>query len=183
MKKRMLSVFSLVLALVMLTGCAVPQPLDDLFDRFSGGHEKTVPFGEMVYTRPEPEKMEALMQELQELLDSDASYKKVTAKLDECFDWYYSFYTMYTLAEIHSYLDMTDETCAGEFEWISEEYALVQKAFDKLYYACAGSKLADRLEKDYFWEGFKEEYSDPEDSIYSDEYVALLQEESDLLAR
>ena len=173
MKKSFASVLALLLALFLLSGCGVSEVLDGGF----------VPFGEMEYIRPEPEEMDTLMAELQELLDGGASYRRVEKKLDECFDWYYSFYTMYTLAEVHSYLDMTDEYYAAEYEWISTEFAEVQQTFDELYYACAGSKLADKLEKRYFWEGFVEEYSDPEDSVYSDEYVALLQKESDLLAR
>lgn len=174
MKKKMLSVLALVLALAMLVGCGQTAAAPEV---------EPVRFSEMVYVRPEMDEMDVLLDELQELLDGGASYRKVTAKLDECFDWYYSFYTMYTLAEVHSYLDMTDEYYADEYEWISTEYALVDQAFDGLYYACAASKLAEKLEKNYFWEGFCEEYSDPEDSIYSDEYVALLQKESDLLAR
>ena len=174
MKKRFLSAVACLLALLMLAGCgqAAAEP-----------NAEPVPFEEMVYYRPDLAEMDTLMDELQTLLDGGASYRKVTAKLDECFDWYYSFYTKYALAEVHSYLDMTDEYYAEEFAWMDESFALVQKAYDGLYYACAGSKLAQKLEKDYFWEGFVEEYSDPEDSIYSDEYVALLQEESDLLAQ
>ena len=174
MKKRMASILAFLLALTMLVGCTDTAVKEE-------EPVEHIPFSEMVYVRPVPDEMDVLMEELQALLDGRASYAKVEAKLDECFD--YSFYTMYTLAEVHSYLDMTDEFYADEYEWISTEYALVQKAFDKLYYACAGSHLGKKLEKNYFWEGFCEEYSNPEDSIYSDEYVAMLQKESDLLAR
>lgn len=178
MKKRFASVLALILALCMLAGCG--QAVDrEAVEQ----HPDPIPFEEMVYTRPEADGIDVLLEELQTLLDSRGAYDKVLDKLDECFDWYYNFYTMYTLAEVHSYLDMTDEYYAEEYEWISTEFALVQKAFDKLYYACAGSRYGKKLEKDYFWEGFLEEYADPEDSIYSDEYVAMLQKESDLLAR
>ena len=176
MKKRFVSLLSLLLALCLLSGCAFPG----LGRRDDAEH---VPFSEMVYSRPDRSEMDALLEELEALLDGDAPYREVEEKLDECFDWYYHFYTMNALAQVHSYLDLTDEYYAYEYEWISEEYALVQQTFDKLYYACAGSKLGEKLEQDYFWEGFLEEYSDPEDSIYSDEYVAMLQEESDLIAR
>ncbi len=176
MKKRMASILAFLLALMLLVGCGAPAEAEE-------EPVEHIPFSEMVYTRPETDGIDGLLEELEGLLDSWFAYDKVLAKLDECFDWYYSFYTMYTLAEVHSYLDMTDEYYADEYEWISTEYALVQKAFDRLYYACAGSRYGKRLEKDYFWEGFLEQYSDPEDSIYSDEYVAMLQKESDLLAR
>ena len=184
MKKRWISVLACLLALLMLAGCGLSASAQGLGP--GGSEEKSVepvPFDEMLYYRPDMGRMDTLMEELQTLLDTSRSYAKVRDKLDECFDWYYSFYTMYRLAEVHSYLDMTDEYYAEEYEWVSENSALVDQAFDKLYYACAGSQMGKKLERRYFWEGFCEEYADPEDSIYSDEYVALLQEESELLAR
>ncbi|MBQ6465614.1 MAG: hypothetical protein IJJ43_05040 [Oscillospiraceae bacterium] len=174
MKKRWITAVAMLLALLMLCSCGWSAPEPDV---------EAVPFEEMVYTRPDLSEMDALMAELNELLDGGASYRTVEAKLDECFDWYYTFSTMYALAEVYSYLDMTDNARAEEYEWISTASAAVQQAYDKLYYACAGSALADKLERRYFWEGFVEEYSDPEDSAYSDEYVALLEKESELLAR
>lgn len=53
---------------------------------------------------------------------------------------------------------------------------------DELYYACAASKKAARLERDFFWDGFCEDYADPEDSVYTDEVVALMQREAGLLS-
>ena len=58
-----------------------------------------------------------------------------------------------------------------------------QKLFDEMYYACAGSPLGAELEEDYFWEGFCEDYADPDDSYYNDESVALMQRESELVSR
>ena len=54
---------------------------------------------------------------------------------------------------------------------------------EEMYYACGGSKLAKKLEQQYFWDGFAEEYADPETSFYSDEVVELMQKESVLLAQ
>ena len=58
---------------------------------------------------------------------------------------------------------MRDEYYAAEYEWISTAEADVSDLFDELYYACAGSPLGKELEADYFWEGFCEDYADPND--------------------
>ena len=139
-------------------------------------------FSEMVYERPDPAELDALIAEAEAAMTGGAELDEVEALLDDCFSFYYRFDTMYTLADIRSCLDLTDEYFAEEYLWCAENYTLIDQALDGLYYACAASPLAAELESDYFWEGFTEQYSDESESVYSDETVALMQAESNLIA-
>ena len=90
---------------------------------------------------------------------------------------------MYHLANIHNCKDLRDEYYAAEYEWISTVEPDVSDRIDKLYYACAGSPYGKQLEDDVFWDGFCEEYADPNDSYYTETTVALMQRESELISR
>lgn len=139
-------------------------------------------FGDMVYERPSLEELEALIADAEDAMDAGEDYETVEPLLDDCFLYYYHFDTMYTLADIRSCLDLSDEYYADEYLWCAENYTLIDQAMDGLYYFCAASPLAQELEEKYFWEGFCEQYSDESESIYSDETVALMQQESNLIA-
>ena len=139
-------------------------------------------FSDMEYERPSLEEMDALIGAAEEAMDSGADFETLEPLLDDCFLYYYHYDTMYTLADIRSCLDQSDEYYAEEYLWCAENYTLIDQAIDGLYYACAASPLAAELEENYFWEGFCEEYSDETESIYTDETVALMQEESNLVA-
>lgn len=180
----------LALSLCLLSACA---PLDSLFGGEkesaglsakggSAGRGVTVRFDRMEYVRPELAELTELLEQARESLDG-GSYSRARNRLDDCHAWFDSFYTMYNLSYVRSCQDMTDEYYAEEYRWCDEQYSVVQQLFEELYYDCAASPLADKLQERYFWDGFLEEYSDPEASFYSDEYVALMQEESELLAR
>ncbi|MGX8692533.1 MAG: hypothetical protein ACSW8E_02120 [Clostridia bacterium] len=139
-------------------------------------------FRDMVYERPSLEELESLIAAAEEAMDSGADYETLEPLLDDCFLYYYHFDTMYTLADIRSCLDLSDEYYADEYLWCAENYTLIDQAMDGLYYSCAASPLARELEEKYFWEGFCEQYSDETESIYNDETVALMQQESNLIA-
>ena len=208
MKKRRTSLIALLLCVLLLGGCtreAVPSPTTVATAEATAAPAVTeapttalepteVPleaiardaeiptFRQMSYERPSLDELDALIAAAEEAMDSGADYAAVEPLLDDCFDYSYHFDTMYTLADIRSCLDLTDEYYAEEYLWCAENYTLVQQAIDGLYYACAASPLAEELEKEYFWEGFIEQYSDESESIYNDTTVALMQEESNLIA-
>ena len=139
-------------------------------------------FSDMEYERPSLEEMDTLIGAAEEAMDSGADFETLEPLLDDCFLYYYHYDTMYTLADIRSCLDQSDEYYAAEYLWCAENYTLIDQAIDGLYYACAASPMAAELEEKYFWEGFCEEYSDETESIYNDETVALMQQESNLIA-
>ena len=192
MKKRITAVVALTLAMVLLCSCSLTD--DSLGDRigrklsqFSAGDSDHNPdglkFSEMHYYRPDTEKLAADVAAVEQALEDGARLKKVEGLLDVCMDDYDEFDTMYALANIYNCKDLRDEYYADEFEWISTESSTVSQLFDEMYYACAGSALGAELEEDYFWEGFCEDYADPDDSYYNDETVALMQRESELISR
>ena len=78
-------------------------------------------------------------------MDGGADYETVEPLLDDCFLFYYHFDTMYTLADIRSCLDLTDEYYAEEYLWCAENYTLADQAMDGLYYACAASPLGAEI--------------------------------------
>ena len=159
------------------------EPVEEPRHQIGSGRSEDMPtFGEMVYERPDLAVLDDLIALAEETMNSGAEYASVEPLLDDCFLYYYHYDTMYTLADIRTCLDQTDEYYADEYLWCSENYTLADKAMDGLYYACAASPLAEELEEKYFWEGFCEEYADEEDSIYNDTTVALMQEESNIIA-
>lgn len=173
------------------TESAVPAPEEDVSAQ-EGASEKRIEtlsrqedipvFSEMEYERPSLEEMDALILAAEEAMDAGADFETLEPLLDDCFLYYYHYDTMYTLADIRSCLDLSDEYYAAEYLWCAENYTLIDQAIDGLYYACAASPMAAELEEKYFWEGFCEEYSDETESIYNDETVALMQQESNLIA-
>lgn len=181
MKKRFLTIVSLVLCLLLLCSCSVPELLAASAAALLG--EDDVPaFSEMEYRRPDTERMVADVEEMSDALEKSLSYRKISGLMDRCLENYYDFSTMYVLADIHSCLDLTDEAWAEEYSLCMEMEAEVEQLYDGLYYDCAASRFAARLERDYFWEGFCEEYADPEDSRYTDRAVELMQSEAGLLS-
>lgn len=190
MKKRRISLIAALLAVLLLAGCgSIKQAAEEFIDSISilpGSGTRHSPgiihFDDMEYVRPDLEALRADIAAAEEALDEGLPFLKVKRLLDSCFDGYYSYYTMYTLADIRSCQDLTDEYYASEYNWCGENFAVVQQLFDELYYACAASALAEELEEKYFWEGFREEYSDADSSYYTNPVVELMQEESALIA-
>ena len=80
-----------------------PEPEDDPFGRQSE-EEKRIEtlartedmpvFGDMVYERPDPAELEALIAAAEEAMNDGESYEVVEPLLDDCFLFYYHFDTM-----------------------------------------------------------------------------------------
>ena len=177
---------------------AVSGKLEDINDLIDGkeGNELTreeqqavreeviVPFSEMVYARPDIDRLIDDVNILEDALDAGTmNLKEIEELIDAVYDDYYTFSTMNNLANVRTCLNTLDEYYAEEYNWCSEQSAVVQDMIDEMYFACGGSKYAKDLEDDYFWEGFAEEYADEADSMYTPELVAMMQEEADLVSR
>ena len=186
MKRKIRMLLALLLCAVLLGGCAAPR-----LDRGFGGllaslkGEAEIPhFSEMVYERPQAalDDMDSNLEQLEQALENGSSMRAVKRILDRCYEDYYHFDTMYCLAEIRSCQDMTDEYYAGELSWCLDAYYDMQEYMDDMYYLCGGSAMAERLEKEYFWEGFAGEYADASLSDFNEETLSLMHRESALLS-
>ena len=183
MKKTICILLVLALSLSLLCGCGNGKA--SLADLFRSGRDSARPicaFEDMAYERPDLEAMEAKADEIVELLEKDARYRKVTRLLDQLYELYYSADTMYTLADIRNCQDLTDEYYAQEYAWFAAVMPEIGRVMERVYLACGSSTLAEKLEKDYFWEGFLDDYGPDSESMYTDAYIALAARESELVS-
>ena len=179
MGKRILLIFAAIFVVFLIMGAAAnrgDKPEKSLMDGVP------VHFSMMNYESPDLDRIAEHIDTAISAVENNRSYSEICSALDVCTDDYYDFSTAYALAEIHSCRDMTDEYWAEQYSLCLEAESLVEQYFDELYYACAACKKAERLEREYFWDGFREEYSDPEESMYTDESVELMQKEAGLLS-
>ena len=184
MKKKLRLLMTLLMCAVLLSGCAA-APLTGLFGGLVDKVFDEIPhFDDMVYERPQAalDDIERNLARLEKAFESGASFRAVTRLLDRCYEDYCHFDTMYCLAEIRSCRDMSDGYYAAELAWCLDAYYDLQDLMEEMYYLCGGSPMAERLERDYFWEGFAGEYADASLSIYNEESLALMHRESALLS-
>lgn len=189
MKKKLCSIICALLAALMLVSCAA-SPVEamrglieyDAPSGLRGGDEADIPrFDDMDYVRPDTGALEAAADAVGTALSAGAALDDVTALLDECYNEYYNFSTMYTLAEIRYLRDLTDEYYGAEYSWCGENWSVVQQQMERMYTLCATSDLAAELEREYFWEGFTADYGEGSAQMYTERAVALMQRESELL--
>lgn len=184
MKKKIRLLMALLLCAVLLSGCAA-APLAGLFGDIIDKIGDQIPhFDDMIYKRPQAalDDIERNLGRLEKAFETGASFRAVTRLLDRCHEDYYHFDTMYCLAEIRSCRDMGDEYYAEELAWCLDAYYDLQDLMEDIYYLCGGSPMAERLERDYFWEGFAGEYADASLSTYNEESLELMHRESSLLS-
>ena len=177
MKKKLIGIAAALLAVLVLISCS-PDPAEGLR---SGDGEDIPCFSDMEYARPDTLTLQNAVDAVEAALDSGAAEDDVTALLDECYGDYYDFSTMYTLAEIRYLRDLTDDYYSAEYSWCGENWSVVQQLMERLYTVCATSGIADELERDYFWEGFVDDYGEGSTQLYTERAVELMQRESELL--
>lgn len=190
--KRICAAFLAIIMMVLLGACNIAEVLYPNYDFtklervFNGerSHDRVAGLGfeSMEYSRPNLDELEKLAENVSSLLDDGASRKEVIAALDEFFDAYSQFNTMYTLAMIRSDIDIDDDNYAQEYAYCSESASQVDKLYDDVMLACSGSSLCDYLDAYYFGGGLEENYSAGDDGYTPDaELVRLRTQEAQLL--
>ena len=185
---------SLVLTLsVMLSSTGCVTLLENLLEEFglseipdpwqgNTAERRTVKFGEMEYTRPD---YDALSEEVQRIASqveaNELPYSEQLAELNALDTPYYTYSSMYALANIRFSMDSSDSYWSSECDFFDETYATLMQEVEDIYVACANSPHKDSFEEDYFGKGFLDDYVDG--GRMTDELVALFQEEASTVTR
>lgn len=139
---------------------------------------RTISYNEMVYQRPDTDKIFDKIDEIIEVVNSKATFYKKLKAVKSLEKDYENFYTMSALAYVKHKSDTTDDFFKEEVEFFGEVTPIFQQKLEEMFISCSESSHAERFELEYFGEGFFDSYKDG--SIYSDNFVKLLQEESRL---
>lgn len=197
MRNRMIRLLALLLCgALLLSGCGaldITGFLGALGDvtGVSGGSggslrealsgDRIIPYSEMEYTRPDMDAMQTLLENVRQTAaeeDLDGTLNGIYA----LYDAYDRFYTAYSLADIRYSGDLTSSYWEEEYRFCGAASGRVDGMLEELYRSLAESPLAEVLEgEDYFGPGFFDSYRG--ESIYSEEFLALLEEESALVSR
>ena len=193
MKKKIL-IYALCLCL-LLTGCGAVdvggffRALGQASGVTDGGHSlreaiersQVIPYSQMEYTRPDLTELETLLEQTEQAAQ-DRDLDAVTDGINGFYEAYDRFYTAYSLADIRYSADLTNEENAQEYDYCTRLSARVDSMLDELYRVLAASPLRQELEDDdYFGAGFFDAYQG--ESMYSEEFLALTDAESQLRSR
>lgn len=150
---------------------AYERPIDAPLDPVS--------FKEIAYERPNAEALREHFGELQALVENGADCGEILDAYYPIEEEYTYFGTMGQYAYIRYTLNLNDTYYDEEYNWCEEQSPLVEQAAEKCYIAMGASDQRDRLEQEYFGEGFFSYYD--ENQVYSnDRVVELMQRESEL---
>lgn len=189
MRNRMRNLLALILCLaVLLSGCGMIDVggylgmLGEITGvTGSGSRDGIIPFEEMEYTRPDMEGMRSILDTVRKASSEEDLDGVLNGIYDlyDAFDW---FYTAYNLADIGYSGDLTNTYWEEEYQYCGAASGQADGMLEELYRILADSPLVDTLEgEDYFGKGFFDAYRG--ESVYSEEFLTLLEEESDLIGR
>ena len=175
MRGKLRNVLALLLAVLLLAGCGAES-------RDQGGAlgEDQV-FDEIEYQRPELSEMEQAVAELQACLGRLCLPGTLEDRIEDCYDCYYHFETMLSLADIRNCQDLTDPFYSAEYAWCLENLPRIQQLVEEMYSSCATSIYAPILERLFFWEGFTELYGSGERARQPEEIYELYRQENQLI--
>ncbi len=186
MKKKAILTLLLALAL-LLTACGGEISREAAMSLLGGGtgtgtgRDDIVPYEQMEYVRPSVEPLKAQADKTSALLDRGGDLDAILDGLIACNAAYFTFYTMSTLAELHSCADQTDASWAAEYDFCDSASVEVEQILDQLYVDCANSDRAEELEQEYFGDGFLDYYGADYTGYADETYASLMQQETDLL--
>lgn len=169
---------------VLLSGCGLVDllPKDGLLGILLGlgGSEELVAYEDMEYVRPDMEEHDRVLEECCEVARTSKSIDEVTEAIYRYYDLYDWYYTCYWLADIEYSRDFTSQKWQEEYLYCSENISRVDAGLETLYTALAQSPIRDKLEgEDYFGADYFDSYEG--ESVYDEELMALLEEESRLI--
>lgn len=176
MKKKTARILALLLALSLLLGGCVPTA-----EEAAPGLAPGETFDDLEYRRPDMAGMEEAVARLQESLGSLSLPTTLRKQIEICYDFYYHYDTMFSLADIRSCQDMSDVFYREEYAWCLENRPRVQQLMDSMYLSCARSVYAPLMEKLFFWEGFMAQYGSEEMQEQPEEIYELYRRENQLI--
>lgn len=182
MRKHLLRLLSLLLVLSLTLPASAENAFAKLGDLLSGIFQLPAPpviaYEDMEYTRPDMEEMQSLLEEVRRLSQGDDA----SAILDGVFEFYDAydwFFTASNLAYIHYSIDLTDSYWEEENSFCTGAVPTVQQMLEDLNNTLAQTPCRDKLEQEFFGEGFFEGYG--EEIFWDDDLVALMDEENRLI--
>lgn len=185
MRKRLLSLLSLLLIAALLAACsAFPaaglQFIQDLFapDTNLSVSSKVTPFSQMEYHRPDLDNLRTLLEEVCQAATGNDPWEIMDC-VDDFYDAQDWFYTYSSLAQIYYCLDLTDPYWQEENDFCSTAAVQVSQMSEELYAALAASPSRSKLERYFYGEGALE--SDGGETFWDEEMLSLMERESDLI--
>lgn len=138
----------------------------------------TVHYAFMLYTRPD---VDGMLSKIDHIISvcSTLSYDELLLLLDEVYEDYWHFDTMYWLADTKSCTDVTDEYYYDECVYLNAQSPIIDQKIDEMLYALAASPHCSQLDKEYYGGDYLIYYTG--ESYYNDELVALYQREAELI--
>jgi len=189
-RKILAMTLSLVLTLsVMLSSTGCLRLLNNLLEEFDlsetaepGQEEeqqerRTVKYSEMEYNRPDYDALSKEVHDVAALIEAnEVSYDEQLAALNALDIPYYTYVSMYSLANIEFSINPSDSFWSGECDFFDETYATFMQEVEDIYVASANSPYKEQYEEDYYGKDFLDDYVDG--GKMTDEMVALYQEEA-----
>ena len=147
-------------ALVMLAGCS---PVQRLVDSIAGEHSaqptenpsddlafvavpyeappQTVPFAQMVYTRPEIEIMAQQITDIAGQINDSTTEEEALSMMGSVQDIYNNYSTAETLSMIHNSMNYADEYWWEQYSYCASNKPLIQQAMTRFNQALASSAV------------------------------------------
>lgn len=160
---------------LLLSGCSLGA-LAELVDGLQRG--PVTPYSQMEYVRPDMDALEATLEESCAVLEKTRLPDQAIEAIDAFYKVYDDFYTAYNLANIRYSGNLADMGWEAEYNFCAENASLADAGLDELYRAAARSPARDKLEGNWFGEGFFEAYEG--EGLWDDTFLAMMEEESRL---
>lgn len=185
MRKSLRMLVALLMAALVLAGCtggSLREKTDGMnATQTTEAGGKYITNEDLVYTRPDLEELEQLLEDACQIAQS-GSVREIMDAVYSFYDAYDWFYTCYALADIRYSADLTDTYWEEEYSFCLENSPTVDAALEELMYALAQSPQREKLEgNNFFGEGYFDDYDG--ENQWDAEFTRLLEQESELQSR